>query len=292
MSITEVLQKKYQNITRIGEGAFGKVYAAEDLKTKNSVVLKVALLKHKTAEEAFSSECKHYFNLKHPNICRLYKYNTIKTEGKKYGVYVLEKLQMDLLNLIIATGGIKEKDAKCLFREICKGVEYCHSKGIAHLDIKPDNVLLEIEDENVLGVKLCDFGFAKKWNKKRNPTSSFIHRRGKKIGTLEYCAPELRYKENENDDDHHHSSSPSLSTVVFADKADIYSLGVVLFTIITATFPFIFDAKGNISHSLGVNHIKQYTNGKECFELLKLMLHDCPDVRPSVSEILAHPWLA
>ena len=114
---------------------------------------------------------------------------------QKFSVIVMEKMEIDLMDYILAKGKISETKSKYLFYQICKAVHTCHNHGLAHLDLKPDNVLLRFskedpklklsgdfeslfnmidtkkekkKEEDVLEVKLCDFGFTHFWREEEN----------------------------------------------------------------------------------------------------------------------------
>jgi len=82
--------------------------------------------------------------LNHPNIVRCIDHYTVSVNDCDYGVLVLEKMDVDLMDYLLTKEKLTEENCKMIFREICKAVHYCHSKGIAHLDLKSDNILLKV----------------------------------------------------------------------------------------------------------------------------------------------------
>ena len=277
--LLERLEKKYHYFQKIGSGGFSEVYFALQKTTNSPVALKIMDTSKKELKLTFKKEAKILSKLSHPNISTLIEYKNYKASSTvSYGVFTLEKMDMDLLSLILMHDTIPEQEMKKIFRKICAGVLYCHQKGVAHLDLKPDNVLLLFDQDDegskaIDKVQVCDFGFAAKWDlkKNRNGITTWSQTR---IGTTEYRAPEL------------HELRPKVSF----EKADVWSLGVILFSAITGCFPMLFEDGVVISH---VDHkvIKQFTQGNECYNLITQLLNDNFEERPTVAEILNHPWL-
>lgn len=327
------LQKRYSNITKIGEGGAAEIYFAVNKIQQKECALKITRLDSTKRRKHFKTETKLQKALNHPNICQLQKVKIIRIAGESYGLSQLEKADIDLLQLIQLKNRLTEKETKLLFREICFAVLYCHQNHVAHLDIKPDNILLQYyyneeeeeeeetqlyssllspelffqrmshqvgkrrisgEDdssylshvENIKNIKLCDFGFARKWNKKKQSLSIIkLPSPLESIGTLEYRAPELIIPANSH---------------ISLEKADVYSLGVTLFSMLTGSFPVTF-INGKVSSSLNLDVICQFTKGSyiaeeeeensSAFSLITKMLSSDPFERPSLTQILADPWL-
>ena len=305
---------KYKVHGLIGEGAVGKILLASilpfteqydgpnqqyELVDSNVVILKLIELTSQGTSRAFQQEVYFLQLLKHPNILESREAYTF-IHGKrntKFGVMVTEKMDVDLMDYVLENGSLSENEAKSVFRDICLAVDYCHSRNVAHLDIKPDNVLLSIEtqEENdvminpyqnedgesdsshkpkILRAKLCDFGFAAEWNNTEEIPS--------KIGTKEYRAPEAFF-----------ANKKTLSTKqIQLDKLDIWALGVTLFVLLTTCFPFAFHKRHTTCFRLPLSYVNNYSNDQSCTQLLKQMLKKNPKKRPSITQILSHPWLA
>jgi serine/threonine protein kinase len=176
----------------------------------------------------------------------------------------------DLFDLIKRTGKMNEKLAKYLFLQLLNGVEFLHSKaGVAHLDLKLENILVG----NNYQVKLCDFGFFQEISKKVT----------KNMGTHGYRAPETYIESNDG---------------FSGDKADIFSLGVILFIMIFGVPPFSMATKDDPLYRLfyrGPNNYKYFFRmhhatkqlyqssdlDLDLIELLISLLDENPDKRPS-----------
>jgi len=263
---------EYQLIEKIGEGAFGEVFVAVEKATEELVALKIVNLSAKRISEIFHREVRTAKLLQGncDNILDFRKSYSFSYNNEEYGVIAMEKMDIDLMDYLLRANRLEENIAKYIFRAICKGVAHCHSLNIVHLDIKPDNVLLRFDDENpeeISQIKLCDFGYS---SKKKSV------KKGEEFGTYEYRPPECSY-------------NSSLSQQVLLDKVDIWGLGVTLFVLITGLFPVVY--KNNKVYKTDLATVNAYCKGEDCYHLVKWMLNENPADRPSVFDILNHPWL-
>lgn len=159
---------------------------------------------------------------------------------------------------------LPETEVKYLFRQIVNGIAYCHEQFIVHGDIKLENIILSCKKE----VKIIDFGFS---------TSIFGNVKSKLFcGTPSFMAPEiLRRKEYEG------------------RPADIWALGIVLYTLLCSCFPFRSSSREELFSSIisGIFKIPSHVSDK-AQTLLKKMLSIDPNERPTASAILNDPWLS
>jgi serine/threonine protein kinase len=309
----EKLQQFYKlkNGMQIQCGAYAEVFFASEIKSEIEVALKISSICNKKRKETFKKEVKILKMLSNqPNVCNIIKSFKLSSSGKSFGVIVLEKMDMDLLEYILIRGSIPEDETKILFKEICHSVIQCHNVGVAHLDIKPDNILLRLkrrpqnngdddcgdvssilvdDDQSsssssspssslppfcVSEVKLCDFGFAEKWNLRTSAIGLIDV--NEQIGTNEYRAPELK-----------DVKKPKKFSMI---KADVYSLGIVMFSMLTGSLPTLNHSKGIPSKSslkVAKSFLKSESAG---FELLKSILQKDPSKRPSLENVILHPW--
>ena len=156
--------------------------------------------------------------------------------------------------------GLDETQARPLFRQVCLGLQHLHTQSITHRDVKPENILVDSQRR----VKLCDFGCAI-----RGTALQF-----KVSGTLEYLAPEVLLEEGAS------------------NKVDCWALGVLLFEMLHGRSPF----KGPSDFYTARKIIKAravFTSAisTEARELVTTLLERDPAKRPSVAEVLRHPWL-
>ncbi len=198
----------------VGQGGMGIVYKARQTQLDRVVALKV-LPKNLGADpqfaERFSREGKLLAKLNHPNIVTVYDFGHVDDH------YYLLMEYVDGVNLreAMQAGRFSPSDALEIVPKICEALQFAHEQGILHRDIKPENVLLDEKGR----VKIADFGIAKLASdpNKQNPTLTSM---GQTLGTPHYMAPEQI--ENPTDVDH---------------RADIYSLGVVLYEMLTGELP-------------------------------------------------------
>ena len=278
------ISKKFSCLIKIGEGAQGDVFIARDIKNiNNNNLLAIKVMPFSKSKKSYQIETKMMKKIKeHPNICSLKRNFILKANNNKYGVIVMEKMDMDLLTFLLQRKTIKENIIKVIFRSICEGVFHLHNNGIAHLDLKSENVLLRFDrdcnnnNKNkkeicLRKVQICDFGFAK--CVKKNVKSKY---KGKNFGTVEYRAPEVRLKEK------------FISYV----KADIWSLGILLFTSMTGYFPFQYEEQAGIVTKIDFDILKYFGEDDLCYNLVVKLLNENFEERPTISEVLNDPWLA
>ena len=209
----------YRIIEQIGQGGMGIVYRAEDLKVDRIVALKFLpqSLNLNENRKRFFEEAKSAAALNHPNICAIYDINEL--EGECF--IVMEFIEGKTLRECI--GKLLEKQIIEIVIQIAIGLSVAHEKGIIHRDIKPENIILNNEEH----IKIMDFGLAKrKGIVKLTQSSSTI------LGTLPYSSPE-NIKGFESD-----------------ARTDIWSLGVLLYELLTGTFPFKAEYDAALMYSI------------------------------------------
>jgi cyclin-dependent kinase len=171
---------KYQKLEKIGEGTYGIVYKAKEKKTGELLALKKIRLE--AEDEGIPStairEISLLRQLQHPNIVRLY--DVVHTEKKL--TLVFEFLDQDLKKYLDACGdnGLESYTIKSFLFQLLQGVAYCHQHRVLHRDLKPQNLLINMEGE----LKLADFGLARAFG---IPVRSYTH----EVVTLWYRAPDV-----------------------------------------------------------------------------------------------------
>jgi serine/threonine protein kinase len=197
---------------RIGDGGMGVVFKARHIQLERLIALKVVapdLALQEAFAERFVREARALARLQHPNIVMVYDF------GERDGVYYLSMEFVDGVGLrqLVGAGRLEPKEALALVPQICEGLQYAHDQGIVHRDIKPENILVDSQGL----VKIADFGLAKLRGGNQNWT---LTRSTQVLGTPHYMAPEQMRAPL--DVDH---------------RADIYSLGVVLYELLTGELP-------------------------------------------------------
>lgn len=197
----------------LGRGGMGAVYKARQRGLDRLVALKILPAEVEQVSgfsERFAREARALAHLSHPNIVTVYDF------GQASGLFYFVMEFVDGLNLrqVIETGGPDPKSALVIVPQICEALQYAHEEGVVHRDIKPENVLLDKRGR----VKIADFGLAKLLRQDELDTS--LTKTHQVMGTPRYMAPEQM--EGSHAVDH---------------RADIYSLGVVFYELLTGELP-------------------------------------------------------
>jgi serine/threonine protein kinase/Tol biopolymer transport system component len=211
---------RYKLLEKIGEGGMAVVYMAEQTEPiRRKVALKIIKLgmDTKSVIARFEAERQALAIMDHPNIAKVLDAGATET-GRPYfvmelviGVYITEYCDKNNLNT---------KERLALFIQVCNAVQHAHQKGIIHRDIKPTNVMVTLRDSQPIP-KVIDFGIAKAINQKLTEKTLFT-RYAHIIGTPAYMSPE----------------QAELSELDIDTRTDIYSLGVLLYELLTGTTPF------------------------------------------------------
>ena len=199
----------------------GVVYKAEDTKLKRTVALKFLspqLYQDKTARERIIQEAQAAAALDHPNICTVYEINEF--EGQTY--IAMAYVEGQSLRDKIASGQLKVEDAVDLAIQVAEGLKAAHEKGIIHRDIKPANIMLTEKGQ----AKIMDFGLAKL------EREADVTRTMGVMGTVAYMSPEQALGEKVD------------------QRTDIWSLGCVLFEMLTGRHPFKSEDGLSVVHSI------------------------------------------
>ena len=222
---------RYKILQLIGEGGFGAVYMAEQQKpVKRRVALKIIKLGMDTKQviARFEAERQALAMMDHPNIARVFDAGSTET-GRPY--FVMELVKGVPITEYCDTENLSTKDRLDLFIDVCHAVQHAHQKGIIHRDIKPSNVMVTLHDGKPVP-KVIDFGIAKATNRELTDKTLFTEYR-QLIGTPQYMSPE----------------QAEMSGLDIDTRSDIYSLGVLLYELLTGTTPF--DPKRLRSAALG-----------------------------------------
>ncbi len=199
----------------IGQGGMGSVFRATQLSLGRSVAVKVLAPELSGRDQMvsrFKREIKTLTSLSHPNIVALLDGGFDSDKGLYY--YVMELIDGVTVRDVIDGGGLEPAKALLMVPKICDALEYAHQMGVVHRDVKPANILLDREGR----VKIADFGLSRLIEEKED--EGRITRTQQVMGTVEYMAPEQR--EGAKHIDH---------------RADIYSLGVVFYELLTGELP-------------------------------------------------------
>jgi len=200
----------YKIIEKLGEGGMGVVYKAYDTKLKRTVALKFLpsdLTRNKEVKQRFIQEAQAASSLDHPNICNIHEIDETE-DGSLF--MVMACYQGETLREKLKGGPLKLQEALNLAFQIIDGLIKAHAGGIVHRDIKPGNLF--ITNDGL--VKIVDFGLSKLMKESR------ITKKGTTLGTTAYMSPEQVKGES------------------IDERTDIWSLGVVIYEMITGHLPF------------------------------------------------------
>jgi serine/threonine protein kinase/tetratricopeptide (TPR) repeat protein len=211
---------RYKLLQQIGEGGFGVVYMAEQREpVKRRLALKVIKLGMDTRQviARFEAERQALAMMDHPNIAKVLDAGATES-GRLY--FVMEYIKGVPILEYCDTDRLDTKARLELFSQVCNAIQHAHQKGIIHRDIKPNNVLVTMHD-GVPVPKVIDFGIAKATSAELTAKTLFTEHR-QMIGTPAYMSPE----------------QAEMSGLDIDTRSDIYSLGVLLYELLTGTTPF------------------------------------------------------
>ncbi|KAF1479724.1 Ribosomal protein S6 kinase alpha-3, partial [Eudyptula minor novaehollandiae] len=211
----------------------------------------------------------------HPNIITL---KDVYDDGKY--VYVVTELMKggELLDKILRQKFFSEREASAVLFTITKTVEYLHAQGVVHRDLKPSNILYVDESGNPESIRICDFGFAKQLRAENGLLMTPCY-------TANFVAPEVLKRQG------------------YDAACDIWSLGVLLYTMLTGYTPFANGpddtpeeilariGSGKFSLNGGYWNTVSDTAKASIFDLVSKMLHVDPHQRLTAAQVLSHPWI-
>ena len=211
---------RYKLLEKIGEGGFGVVWAAAQKKpVKRRVALKIIKLGMDTRQVVarFEAERQALAMMDHPNIAKVFDAGATET-GRPY--FVMELVRGIPITKYCDQVKLSTKDRLDLFIKVCNAVQHAHQKGIIHRDIKPSNILITLHD-GVPVPRIIDFGIAKATQQELTEMTIYTQH-NQFIGTPAYMSPE----------------QAEMSGLDIDTRSDIYSLGVLLYELLTGRTPF------------------------------------------------------
>ncbi|XP_043735289.1 serine/threonine-protein kinase MARK2-like [Cervus elaphus] len=252
--------KDYDILDTLGEGQSAEVKLARHRLTKALVAIKIIEKTDHTNLRQLSQEVRALRSMNnHRNIVQLVE--IIDTEETLF--LIMEYLSGgDLATYLDAQGCLTEGEARGVFRQLVSALRHCHRRGVVHRDVKPGNILLEANK-----IKLSDFGLSDQWHPGKKLNTS--------CGTLEYMAPEL-----------------FLGLPYTGPEVDVWSLGVVLYTLVTGSAPFTGRDFRELRDCICTGHyrVPEGLSG-EMKDLIRRMLTLNPANRATLDDVRHHPWL-
>nr|XP_058913550.1 serine/threonine-protein kinase MARK2-like [Kogia breviceps] len=253
----------YEILHTIGEGSFAKVKLARHIVTGTQVAVKVIKKRHRnfsTSQKRLLREVHCMKALDHPNIVKLLGV----TDTEEAMFIIMEYVSGgDMCNYLDTHGRMTEAQARGLFQQLVSALQHCHQRGVVHRDLKPANLLF---DGN-MNLKLTDFGF-----------SNMCDASGKLdtvCGTVPYAAPEVLLGQR--------YSGPAV---------DVWSLGVVLYVMVTGFRPFVGKDLRELREQIVTEHYRIPTYlSLEVRSLLRNMIARDPSDRGTLPDLMRHPWV-
>jgi len=222
LTLGSLFAGRYQIIEELGHGGMGRVYRALDKKLNEEVALKLVrpeIAADRSTLERFHNELKLARKISHPHVGRMYEL----MEEKGTHFITMEYVPgQDLRGLIRQTGKLAIETAVSIAKQVCEGLGEAHKQGIVHRDLKPSNIIID----RAGSARIMDFGIARSLAVKSRTGAGVM------IGTPEYMSPEQ--VEGKDVD----------------QRSDIYSLGIILYEMLTGRVPF----EGDTPFTVGVKH--------------------------------------
>src|SRR5918992_4187770 len=227
-NLNSIFDRRYLIVRKLGAGGMADVYLAEDQELGRRVALKILNDRHANDDqfvERFRREAKNAAGLSHPNIVSIYD------RGEAEGTYYIAMEHLDgrnLKELIVARGPAPVRIAVDYTRQILAALRFSHRHGIVHRDIKPHNVLVDREGR----LKVTDFGIARAG---AAGAASQMTEAGSIVGTAQYLSPE------------------QAKGAAVDQRSDIYSVGIVLYELLTGRLPFT----GETPFEIAMKHLSE-----------------------------------
>ncbi|KAL4465828.1 hypothetical protein ABPG74_004065 [Tetrahymena malaccensis] len=251
----------------LGSGQFGSVVSCKLKGTNDTRAIKVIPKSRVRDPQQFLNEINIMKELDHPNVIRLYE-----TFEDQRNVYLSMELCQggELFDVITAKKKFNEEEARLVFNQIVSAVSYCHANNICHRDLKPENFLL-LQKDSLENIKVADFGlsciFVDKQQKKQDIMG--------KTGSSYYMAPEVLQG-------------------VYNELCDVWSLGVILYILLSGIPPFFGSNDSKIFEKIEKGTFSfDFPQFQNVSDNAKDLIRKClvpQDQRLKANEVLKHPW--
>lgn len=298
----------------LGEGRYGKVVLAEHKRTHEMVAVKMLDKRRALAEDAW--DCRQELEMHRRLPHHAHVVSVLDVYEDRKSLYILMELcdRNTLVDRIVSDGAFTEEQAKIIFAQLLSGVMHCHNNNIVHRDLKPENILFarEIDDPRYLASSNRSMSSSRRSSADHRPYPSFPNTfepqfsssattrassptvkitdfgsacyavpgelSGTACGTIHYLAPEVL-----------------AGNYYDGFLSDVWSLGVILYIIISATPPFYGESDGEvvqkiIAGSYSMNGYQWRHVSDECKDIIRRLLTVDPRCRMSLNAAISHPW--
>ena len=263
------IEDTYKILSKLGKGSFGSVYKVMHIKSgliRAMKVIKKESVKFQDDDKKFLKEIEILIQLEHPNIIKIFEYFTDDINYYLITEYISGG---ELYEGLIKIKNFNEFKCEYILNQILSAIYYLHSNNIVHRDVKPENILISKSTNDLLSIKLIDFGSCNYIKKNENFTL--------KVGSPYYIAPEVLKHD-------------------YNSKCDIWSIGVILYILLVGYPPFkaknkteLFNMIKRGNYSMEGTDWNRVSSGAK--DLLKHMLEYDYNKRYSAEECLNHPWI-
>lgn len=216
-----VIDKRFRIISRLGKGGMSSVFKAEHLHLQKLVAIKLLHPREYAREkstERFQQEARVICTLNHPNIVKVYAFGLSENDQLYLAMEYLEG--SDLAQKLKSEGKFAWPRVVSLSMQISEGLEQAHERGVVHRDLKPGNVIVQVDDKGQEVAKIVDFGIARLNRRESGEQHASLTGQGNTCGTPAYMSPEQCRGESVD------------------ARTDIYSFGCLLFELLTGRPPF------------------------------------------------------
>lgn len=278
-NLSASFKTKYKLGRELGKGQYSTVKEATSLETEKKYAVKCIKDSSLSKEDrdALKVEIDILRKLDHPHIVKFYDFFE---ERPVYYIVMEYVTGGELFDRIVAKEYYSERDAAKVIKTVCSALKYCHDRGIVHRDLKPENLLLTRNDKGVIedgNIKVADFGFAKTL-----PNADLESGLKTSCGTPGYVAPEI------------------LKGQVYGKEVDLWSLGVILYILLSGYPPFLEDDKTGTKGLFakiksGVYSFTPKEYWKDVSEdgknLIRQLLKVDPKERLTIEQVLENKWV-
>jgi len=257
----------YRIEKELGRGGFSRVYLATRISDEKRFAIKVIAKDPNNPSDGVLRELKIQSQFDSPYIVNVYD----SFEDNEQIVFVIEYVNGgELFDAIVQKGSYSEKEAADLIQQVLLGLKILHSNQVIHRDLKPENLLLMNNEDGTTTVKISDFGLAGLYDGSEQMKTY--------CGTEGYAAPEI------------------MKNIPYNDTVDIWSLGVIIYIILSGFRPFEADDRYELYQQVIKADYEFFSPewdsiSQEAKDLISRMLQVQPERRITIDQALSHPWI-